>query len=407
MKRRLPAIILVVSFILSLFFFSCSHGNRNSGDTTVTFLMNRQTVNTILENSKSNLAAKKSYRAADDIDQEAAETTGLQETSDSVAPSDSENETDLEEEEEPEDNTEVENAPYDSIFIDVSLLGDYEYQKTALVKEDQAIQLKFRAVPIGAVVYAQAQIYTYKDETKTTKIILYRGNSSSIIVRDRGNKLSIALDKATLTVTFDSNGGTAVESMKVLTGQIISKPENPTNYNSKSKTISAFMGWYVDPDFTKPYDFESPVTQDITLYAKWLADYVLIPAGKVSGYLSGSRNPLDISELYVCQHEVTQKEYYEITGEKPSLRAIAGDNFPVENVSWYEAIVYCNLRSIREGLSPCYKIDDSLDPKDWGPIPQTNNQDWNSVLVNLKANGYRLLTEAEWEYVARLGIDNT
>ena len=409
MKRRLPAIILVVSFILSLFFLSCSHGNRNSGDTTVTFLMNRQTVNTILENSKSNLAAKKSYRAADDIDQEAAETTGLQETSDSVAPSDSENETDLEEEEEevPEDNTEVENAPYDSIFIDVSLLGDYEYQKTALVKENQAIQLKFRAVPIGAVVYAQAQIYTYKDETKTTKIILYRGNSSSIIVRDRGNKLSIALDKATLTVTFDSNGGTAVESIKVLTGQIISKPENPTNYNSKSKTISAFMGWYVDPDFTKPYDFESPVTQDITLYAKWLADYVLVPAGKVSGYLSGSRNPLDISELYVCQHEVTQKEYYEITGEKPSLRAIAGDNFPVENVSWYEAIVYCNLRSIKEGLSPCYKIYDSLDPKDWGPIPQTNNQDWNGVLVNLKANGYRLLTEAEWEYVARLGIDNT
>ncbi len=409
MKRRLPAIILVVSFILSLFFLSCSHGNRNSGDTTVTFSMNRQTVNTILENSKSNLAAKKSYRAADDIDQEAAETTGLQEASDSVTPSDSENETDLEEEEEeePEDNTEVENAPYDSIFIDVSLLGDYEYPKTALVKEDQAIQLKFRAVPIGAVVYAQAQIYTYKDETKTTKIILYRGNSSSIIVRDRGNKLSIALDKATLTVTFDSNGGTAVESMKVLTGQIISKPENPTNYNSKSKTISAFMGWYVDPDFTKPYDFESPVTQDITLYAKWLADYVLIPAGKVSGYLSGSRNPLDISELYVCQHEVTQKEYYEITGEKPSLRAIAGDNFPVENVSWYEAIVYCNLRSIKEGLSPCYKIYDSLDPKDWGTVPQTNNQDWNGVLVNLKANGYRLLTEAEWEYVARLGIDNT
>jgi len=414
MKRSLSALIILVSFILSVFFISCSHGSRNTGDTTVTFSMNRQSVNLILQNSKANLSAQKSYRAADDFDQETAEAGSSTESTNPTASSDSSDSSGLEddadyeeEEEEPEDNFEVENAPYDSIFIDVSLLGDYEYQKTALVKEDQAIQLKFRAVPIGAVVYAQAQIYTYKDETKTTKIILYRGNSSSIIVRDRGNKLSIALDKATLTVTFDSNGGTAIESMKVLTGQIISKPENPTNYNSKSKTISAFMGWYVDPDFTKPYDFESPVTEDLTLYAKWLADYVLIPAGKVSGYLSGSRNPLDISELYVCQHEVTQKEYYEITGEKPSLRAIAGDNFPVENVSWYEAIVYCNLRSIKEGLSPCYKIYDSLDPKDWGPIPQTNNQDWNGVLVNLKANGYRLLTEAEWEYVARLGIDNT
>ncbi len=414
MKRSLSALIILVSFILSVFFISCSHGSRNTGDTTVTFSMNRQSVNLILQNSKANLSAQKSYRAADDFDQETAEAGSSTESTNPTASSDSSDSSGLEddadyeeEEEEPEDNFEVENASYDSIFIDVALHGDDEQLKTALVKEDQAIQLKFRSVPIGAVIYAQAQIYTYADESKTSRKILYRGNSSSIVVKDRDNKLSITLDKAALTVTFESNGGSAVESVKVLTGQLLPKPENPKNINRKTKSVSAFMGWYVDPDFTKPYDFESPVTEDLTLYAKWLADYVLIPAGKVTGYLSGSRNPLDISELCVCQHEVTQKEYYEITGENPSLRDEKGDNYPVENVSWYEAIAYCNLRSIKEGLTPCYKIKDSLDPKDWGPVPQTNNPDWNALFVNLKANGYRLLTEAEWEYVAVIGMGNT
>ncbi|MCL2186097.1 MAG: formylglycine-generating enzyme family protein [Treponema sp.] len=107
------------------------------------------------------------------------------------------------------------------------------------------------------------------------------------------------------------------------------------------------------------------------------------PANEPDRNENETQHQVTVSSFYMCNFTVTQKEYQEIVGNNPSN--FKGDNLPVEQVSWFDAIEYCNKLSQKEGLTPAYKIKGT------------------TVKWKRKVNGYRLPTEAEWEYACRAG----
>ena len=228
---------------------------------------------------------------------------------------------------------------------------------------------------------------TFKTTANTSKIctVTQLGNVLNIVPKTQ----NVSNPSGSFTIEVTSNVDWTVSSSD---SWLTCNPE--TGSNNGTVTVNYTENTGIEERSGSIAIIGGGITQTCTVTQVGDLDMVYIPGGTFTmGDMWGDgdydklpTHEVTVSSFYMSKYEVTQELYQEVMGTNPSNWK--GDNLPVERVSWYDAVEFCNALSKMEGLTPAYSGSGS------------------SITWNRNANGYRLPTEAEWEYAAGGGSSN-
>lgn len=195
----------------------------------------------------------------------------------------------------------------------------------------------------------------------------------------------------TVTITCSTSGAAIIYTTDGSTPTASSAVYSAPLTISTSTTLKAqayMAGWNNSAVATADFVISSPPEQ-----------MVYIPGGT----FNNGTSDVTISSFYLDKYELTQIAYEAVMGVNPSYYPDV-TNGPVEQVTWFNAIEYCNRRSMQEGLSPCYSYSTfGTNPDNWPVGWNTSSANHSNVTCNWTVNCYRLPTEMEWMFAAKGG----